>query len=49
MIDEADLGLFRFADTAEDAWEELLKGGLSVGEPAPGAAQDVRESCAKDV
>jgi uncharacterized protein (TIGR00730 family) len=44
MIEEADLGLFRFADSAQEAWEKLLEGGLAVGQPAEGAAQDVRDS-----
>lgn len=48
MVEPRDLGLFRFADSAEDAWAELIRGGLSVGEPAPGAAEDVRDSSAKD-
>jgi uncharacterized protein (TIGR00730 family) len=47
MIGAGDLELFRFADTAEAVWAELLAGGLSIDEPAPGAAQDVRESCAR--
>ncbi|HKR88124.1 MAG TPA: LOG family protein [Phenylobacterium sp.] len=47
MIGRQDLGLFRFADSPEDAWAELLKGGLSVGEPVEGAAQDVRDSCVR--
>lgn len=31
VIDPADLTLFRFADTAEAAWEALIEQGLSVG------------------
>ncbi len=31
MIDEADLGLFRFAEDAEAVWSELLAGGLVIG------------------
>lgn len=44
MIDAADLGLFRFADTAEGIWSELLACGLAVGEPAEGAAGDLRDT-----
>ena len=47
VIDRTDLDLFRFADDPEQVWRELLEGGLSIDEPAPGAAQDVRESCAR--
>ena len=47
-IDRADLDLFRFADSAEDVWDQLVAGGLAIDEPAPGAAQDVRESCARE-
>ena len=43
MVDSADLELFRFADAAEDVWRALIAGGLSVGEPAPGSAPDLRE------
>jgi uncharacterized protein (TIGR00730 family) len=32
-IDAADLTLFRFADTAEDAWEALLEQGLGAAHP----------------
>src|SRR5690242_23434 len=42
MVDAADLKLFRFAENAEEIWSELLDGGLAVGEPAPGAAPDLR-------
>jgi uncharacterized protein (TIGR00730 family) len=42
MIEAADLEIFRFADTAEGIWAALLEGGLSVGEPAPGHAADLR-------
>lgn len=31
VIDQADLTLFRFADTAEAAWEALVEQGLEVG------------------
>jgi uncharacterized protein (TIGR00730 family) len=44
MINPADLRLFRFADDAEQVWAELVAGGLSVGEPAPGAAPDIVDS-----
>ena len=44
MVAPADLTLFRFAETAEGVWDELIAGGLSVGEPAPGAAPDIRET-----
>jgi uncharacterized protein (TIGR00730 family) len=47
MVDAADLDLFRFADSAEEVWSALVAGGLSIGEPAPGAAQDLRESSAE--
>jgi len=43
-IDAADLDLFRFADTAPQLWDALIAGGLSVGEPAPGSAPDLRET-----
>ena len=46
MINPADLELFRFADSAEAVWTQLLAGGLSVGEPAPGARPDIVESAA---
>ena len=36
MVDEADLGLFAFADTPEEAWAALVARGLSV--PAPEGA-----------
>jgi uncharacterized protein (TIGR00730 family) len=49
MIDASELGLFRFADSAEAVWSELLAAGLSVGAPAPGAAQDLRDSSAEGV
>jgi predicted Rossmann-fold nucleotide-binding protein len=44
MIDAADLTLFRFADTAEAAWEALLEQGL-------GAAHDTDadEDLARDM
>jgi uncharacterized protein (TIGR00730 family) len=42
MVDAADLKLFRFAESAEEIWDELMEGGLAVGEPAPGAAPDLR-------
>jgi uncharacterized protein (TIGR00730 family) len=41
MIEVADLELFRFADAAEQAWAQLIAGGLSVGEPAAGHAPDL--------
>lgn len=34
VIDQADLTLFRFADTAEAAWEALIEQGLMVGPEA---------------
>jgi len=43
MIKSADLQLFRFADTAEAVWSELLAGGLSIDAPAAGFAPDLRE------
>jgi len=49
MIDRGDLDLFSFADDAEDVWRKLLAGGLSIDEPAPGAAQDVRDCTARQV
>jgi uncharacterized protein (TIGR00730 family) len=47
MVTREELGLFSFADTAEGAWRALVDGGLAIGEPAPGAAQDVRDSCVR--
>jgi uncharacterized protein (TIGR00730 family) len=44
MIDAADLELFRFADTAEGVWSELLAGGLAINQPAPGSAPDLRHT-----
>ena len=32
-VSDQDLKIFQFADTAEEAWEALLRGGLKVGEP----------------
>jgi len=43
MIDPADLKLFKFADSAEQVWTQLLAGGLTVGEPTPGARPDIRD------
>jgi hypothetical protein len=40
-IDPADVALFRFAETAEDAWSALIAGGLTVGAPAPGISPDI--------
>jgi predicted Rossmann-fold nucleotide-binding protein len=34
MIDRADLDLITFADTAEEAWEALLRHGLRAHTPA---------------
>jgi uncharacterized protein (TIGR00730 family) len=42
MISEKDLELFGFADTPEAVWAELLRRGLTVGEPTPGHAPDLR-------
>lgn len=36
VIEAADLTLFRFADTAEAAWEALIEQGLNVGESGEG-------------
>jgi len=47
MIDPDDLDLFSFADDAEAIWSALLAGGLAVGEPAAGAAQDIRDCRAR--
>jgi uncharacterized protein (TIGR00730 family) len=44
MISPQDLDLFSFADSAEEVWSQLVACGLSIGEPAPGAAADVRGS-----
>jgi uncharacterized protein (TIGR00730 family) len=44
MVDPEDLELFRFADSAEAVWRQLLDCGLSIGEPAPGFAADLRDS-----
>ncbi len=46
MVDAADLELFRFADTAEQIWSELLAGGLCVNRPAAGFADDLRATAA---
>ncbi len=35
VIDQADLTLFRFADTAEAAWDALVEQGLEVGLASP--------------
>ena len=48
MIAAKDLELFRFADSAEAVWTQLVAGGLSIGEPAPGAPADIVESSAED-
>jgi len=42
VIDQADLTLFRFADTAEAAWDALIEQGLdvSVSEPDEDLARD---------
>ena len=32
-VSDQDLKIFQFADTAEEAWNALLRGGLKVGEP----------------
>jgi uncharacterized protein (TIGR00730 family) len=42
MIDPRDMDLFSFANDPEEIWAQLLAGGLSVGEPAPGHAPDIR-------
>jgi len=42
MVNLADLDLFEFADTPEAVWARLIAGGLTVGEPVPGRADDVR-------
>lgn len=49
MVEASDVELYRFADSAEEVWRKLVECGLSIDEPAPGAAQDVRDSCAKGV
>jgi uncharacterized protein (TIGR00730 family) len=36
MIDRTDLGLFSYADDAEDAWRELIRLGLKTGPRPPG-------------
>jgi uncharacterized protein (TIGR00730 family) len=46
MIDAADVELFRFAETAEEVWAQLVDGGLSVGAAAPGIAPDIRANAA---
>jgi len=33
MIERADLDLFRFAESPEDAWAALIAGGLRIGGP----------------
>jgi uncharacterized protein (TIGR00730 family) len=35
LIAPADTGLFRYAETAEEVWEQLLAGGLKPYEPPP--------------
>ena len=35
MIDRTDLALFRFADTAQTAWQALVEGGLTPGAEPP--------------
>jgi uncharacterized protein (TIGR00730 family) len=47
MIEKTDLELFRFAETAEEVWSQLLACGLRVREPAPGIPPDIRKSRAK--
>jgi uncharacterized protein (TIGR00730 family) len=42
MILPRDLELFAFADTPEEVWAQLLAGGLTVGQPTPGHAPDIR-------
>jgi len=49
MISASDLDLFSFADNAEAVWNALVAGGLSIDEPAPGAAPDVRASSAEEI
>jgi uncharacterized protein (TIGR00730 family) len=44
MIAAGDLQLFSFADTPEAVWAQLLAGGLTVGEPTPGHASDIRNT-----
>ena len=44
MIDPADVELFDFASTPEEVWAKLLSGGLSIGQPAPGSAPDLRHT-----
>jgi len=43
MIDGADLSLFRFADTAEGAWEALVEQGLFIEKPGgtPAHGKDI--------
>ena len=43
MVAAKDLELFRFADSAEQVWTQLLASGLTVGEPTPGARPDIRD------
>jgi uncharacterized protein (TIGR00730 family) len=47
MIEQKDLELFRFAETAEEIWSQLLAGGLRVGEAAPGISPDIRKGRAE--
>jgi len=42
VITEEDLRLFSFADTPDALWDALIAGGLTVGEPTPGHAPDIR-------
>ena len=42
MVSAGDLGLFRFAETAEDVWAKLIEGGVRAGaEPLWPAARDI--------
>ena len=43
MVAPQDLSLFRFAETPEDTWAQLMEGGVREGaEPAWAAASDIR-------
>jgi uncharacterized protein (TIGR00730 family) len=43
MIAPADVELFRYAESAEEVWTELVAGGLEVGELSWDAARDIQD------
>ena len=42
MVDARDISMFGFAETPAEVWSKLVEGGLTVGEPVPGRAADLR-------